>query len=375
MPKLKEMKEKRNSALEKAEAILNKATEEVRALTEDEPKEYDDFIKEADALGETIKKMEEKRSKEVIDGDGSKKTEEEEIRSFEGFLRGTSVEERAFSAGENGAILPKTVAQKIITRTKELCPIMQLATVYNIKGDFVLPVYDETEGSLTVNYVDELGEITESGGKLTSIQLNSFIAGVVTPISKKLINNMDFDIVGFVIEEVAKKFAEFIEKEALAGTEAAGKMEGIFETATNVVDAAGATLTVDDLINLQLAVPTAHQANAVWLMNPKTFAAARKLKDENKNPILIPDMAKGEGYTILGKHVYLSENAPVIAASANAVAYGDISGYVIKLSNGIEIEILKEVYAKKYAVGVIGYTELDGAVAEQSKIAVLKMGA
>ena len=38
-------------------------------------------------------------------------------------------------------------------------------------------------------------------------------------------------------------------------------------------------------------------------------------------------------------------------------------------------QIMNLCEAKKYAVGVIGYAEVDGAVAEQSKIAVLKMGA
>ena len=367
--KLKALKEKRNDLLIKATALLDKAEEELRSLTVDEKTQYEDYYKEIEGLTDTIKKIEEQRSFSSEE-QAKNPDEEEEIRSFERFCRG---EERAFKVGENGEILPRTVVERIITATKEICPIMDLATVYNVKGDLIIPVYDETSSQMTAEYIDELAEGTEKSGDVKSIELKSYIVRVLTLVSNKLVNNLDFDIVSFVIDKVAKKLSEFIEKEALTG--ANGKMKGIFPNATQKVTATSSALKADDIIDLQLTVPTAVQANSVWIMHPSTFKQARKLKDTTGQYILVPDVVNGSGYVMLGKKVYLSANAPEFAASAKVMLYGDISGYVIKISNGMEIKVLKEKYADKYAVGVIGFTEVDGAIAEQSKLAVLEMGA
>lgn len=55
--------------------------------------------------------------------------------------------------------------------------------------------------------------------------------------------------------------------------------------------------------------------------------------------------------------------------------YGDLSGYAFNLSKEIEVSVLKEKYATQYATGVVGYMEIDGAIIDQSKFAILKTGA
>ena len=86
-------------------------------------------------------------------------------------------------------------------------------------------------------------------------------------------------------------------------------------------------------------------------------------------------MVNGSGFTMLGKPVYVSENAPEFAASTKVMIYGDLSGYVFNLSKEIEVKVLNEKYATQYATGVVGYMEIDGKIMQQSKFAVLKMGA
>lgn len=368
MSKIKELKEKRNELLIKAAAILDKVEEETRALTDDEEKEYKGYIEEADSLGRTIKALEERRA--LDDPEPKDPTKDEEIRSFEKYCRG---ETRALKVGTNGGLLPRTVANMIVERMKDISPLFNMATKFNVKGELSIPVYDESTSAITATYVDELTELTEKSGELKTISLKSYIVGALSVISNRLINNSDFDIGGFIVGKMAKDLAEFAEKEGLVG--ASGKIKGIFPNVTKSVKAESQTLTADDIIKTQLSIPTEAQKNAVWIMHPSTFTEAMTLKTTDGQYLLIPDMVNGSGYRMLGKTVYISDNAPKFAASANVMLYGDLTGYAYNMSKEIEVSVLKEKFATQYGTGVIGYMEIDGAIIDQSKLAVLKMGA
>ena len=65
-------------------------------------------------------------------------------------------------------------------------------------------------------------------GKFTTIDLDGFLIGALTLISKSLIDNTHIDIVKFVIEEMARRISLFIERELLVGTK--GKVQGALTT-------------------------------------------------------------------------------------------------------------------------------------------------
>ena len=259
----------------------------------------------------------------------------------------------------------------IIKRIRDISPLYERATKFNVRGELSIPTYDESTTSVTAAYVDELTELTEKTGELKVISLKPYIVGALSTISNKLINNNDFDIVGFVVNDIAEKLAQFAEKEGLTGST---KINGLFPNVSKEVTAADNTLIADDIIKLQLSVPAEVQQNAVWIMHPSTFIQAKTLKAEDGHYLLVPDMVNGSGFTMLGKPVYVSENAPEFAASTKVMIYGDLSGYVFNLSKEIEVKVLNEKYATQYATGVVGYMEIDGKIMQQSKFAVLKMG-
>lgn len=372
MSKVKELMEKRNDVLVKMEAIIDKAEEEVRAMTETEQQDYEKYKKELEGLNATIAAAEERAKREAGDNPKTQeeKTEEEEIRAFEKYCRG---ETRALKLGENGSIMPRTVVEKIITQVKETCPIFELADLYNVNGELVVPYYDETSSAITAAYIEEFSDLVEKSGDLKSYTLKSYIIGALAKVSKKLINNTDIDIVGFVVNQIVKSLRETIEKEALTGE--SGKIKGIFPNAKNKVTAPDATMTPDLLIDVQMSVKEPYQEKAVWLMDRSTFREIRKLKDGDGNYLMIPDFATGGGWMLLNKKVHLSENAPKFAASTKVLAYGDMKGYTLKIGKDIETQILQEKYSSQYAVGIEAFVEADGAITNEEAIAVLEMGA
>lgn len=364
--------EQRNNLLDEMEGIVKKSKEETRAFTEDESKRYEEIRNEISQIDKTLAAEEEARSferKETIKNDT-----EEEKRAFEEerFLKFIKGDERALDVANNGGIIPAHIANKIIETVKELCPIYSLATVYNVGGDLIFPVYDETT-PIQAAYVDDLTELTEQTGKFTTIKLQNFIIGSLAKISKSLMNRTDFDLLSFVIRKVAQAISEFLGKELILGT--ASKMTGILSATTGVTTASATAITADELIDLQMSVVEQYQANACWIMNKDTLKALRKLKDSDGRYILNQDVTTGFGWTLLGKPVYIDANMPTIEAEAKAIVYGDMSGLYVKLAQNVELQILNEKYATQHAIGVVGYVEADSKIVEAQKIRVLAIKA
>lgn len=376
--RFKELVEKRNALLDKMEGILDKAKQETRALTDEETQRFEAIKEEIAKIDATLKAEEEARSfekKEMKHPGGMDNQEDLEIRAFANYIRGV-VENRAdvnLAKGDNGAVIPQSIAKKIISKVQEISPIFQLATRYNVKGTLTIPYYDDSEQSITMAYATEFQDLESTSGKFGSIELKGFLAGVLTKISKSLINNSDFDLVNFVVDKMAESIARWIEKELLNGTE--GKIEGLRTVTQEVKAESAAAITADELIDLQEAVPDAFQADAIWIMSKATRKAIRKLKDGDGTYLLNKDATARWGYTLFGKDVYVSDNMPDMEAGKVAVYYGDMSGLAINLPEEMNIEILREKFATQHAIGVVGWLEMDAKVENAQKIAKLVMNA
>lgn len=380
--KLKYLTEQRAENQSKMQEMLNGAKDEKRAMTEEEIKKFKELKKMIDEIDETIK-AEEIARKEELDESQKEETDKQsesaettEQRAFANFIRGIKAEKRAnnLDLGNNGAIVPQTIANKIIEKVKEICPIYSLSEIYNVKGDLVIPYYSENAGEdITCAYATEFTDLTSTAGKFTSINLSSYLAGALTKISKSLINKSDFDLTNFVINKMSAAIAEFIEKELLSGT-GTNACQGVLTGATNIVESStNGKVSADDLIDLQESVIDNYQKNAVFIMNRSTRKAIRKLKDGDGNYLLNRDITSAWGYSLLGKPVYTSENMPEIGVNKKAIIYGDMTGLSVKLAKDVEIQVLQELYAAQHALGVVGWVEIDGKITDQQKLAVLQM--
>lgn len=361
--------------------IVEAANTETRAFTNDELASYENMKAEIENLDKTISAAEEFRSierKGAVTEPGAVKKSDTELKekAFENYLRGRiSKETRDADAnltfGDNGAVVPTSIVNKIIDKVVEISPLYSLATRYNVKGNLTIPYYDSETSDITVAYADEFTELTSTSGSFKSITLTGFLAGVLTKISKKLLNNSNFDLLGFVIKKMAENIAVWIEKELICGT--ADKIEGLSKLTAAVTTASASKITSDELIDLQDAIPDTYQGEAVWIMSKKTRNAIRKLKDGQGNYLLERDFSGKWRYVLLGRPVMISKNMPEIAEGAKVIIYGDMSGLAVKVSEEAEVTVLREKYATQHAVGVVAYIDIDSKVENAEKIAVLSI--
>ena len=243
-----------------------------------------------------------------------------------------------------------------------------------MKGTLSIPYYDESTQSITVAFAEEFKSLTSTSGKYANIQLKGYLAGALTKISKSLINNSQFDIVGEVIKSMAEKIAEFIENVLLNGATIGGAtIEGLTGIKTEIVAADAKKITMDELIHLKDSVKDVYQRGACFIMHPETRTYLRTLKDQNGRYLMQDDVTSEFGTTLLGKPVFVSDNANKMEAGKVAVIYGDLSGLAVKVSEESSIQVLREKYADEHVDGVITWMEFDSKIENQQKLAKMTM--
>ncbi|MEE3307838.1 phage major capsid protein [Sharpea azabuensis] len=381
----KKLIEDRNHLITRYEEVLNAGKTEERALTEEELAILNDIKAKVDSIEATIKadddltemetmEVTEEPTEEEEKVEETRNIEEMERRSFEAYLRGEVNErngELTPASGSAGAIVPTTIADEIIKKVYDICPVLDKSQKFNVKGKLDIPYYPYDSANITVAYATEFSALTSSSGKFASVELGGFLAGALTKVSRKLINNTNFDIVAFVIDEMAYQIARFIEGELLNGTDS--KVEGLSGLTNGITTASASAITSDEIIELHDAIKDAYQQDAIWIMSSSTRTALRQLKTQQGVYLLNDDISTPFGVSILGKPVYVSDNMDDIGAGKVVVYYGDMKGLATKFSEEINVEVLRERFADEHAVGVIGWLEFDSKVVNEQAIAKLTM--
>lgn len=384
MKKLIELRNKKRAELQ---AMLDAVKAEERAFTDEETAAFDALEAEIKSLDATIEKEErakgitELHSPEPSQPAAQPTVEELEERAFTDFLNGKIAEMRAGEqnvdwTNNSGAIIPTTIAKRIIDEVKDICPILAGADVYHEKGNLKIPKWTKANSThdVTVGYATEFTPLTADSGKFASVDLGGYLAGALVLVGKSVINSSVINVTQFVIRKIAEKVAQFLEGELLNGT-GSSAAQGAVKTSNVVTTGTALTIGLDDLIALQAAVKQAYQKNACWTMNNATFTAIKQLKDGDNRPLIQPDVSSEFPYRLLGKPVYLSDNMDNVAANKLVILYGDYSGLSVNFREDIGIEVLREAYHAQHAIGIDCWFEFDSKITDEQKLAVLKVKA
>ncbi len=383
----KEKMEKQNELLTRADEMVETAKTENRELTDDEMQELaeirDDVkkIKEFLAIDDDLRDIDTKKKEDNVPEEEMNMNEEKraltdeelEVRAFDAYIRGEVLNERVnnLEKGTNGAVIPTSIANRIIKRVYDISPVLERSSKYNVKGNLVLPYYDESTTAITVAYQTEFTAMQSNVGGFQSITLTGFLAGALAKVSRSLINNSEFNLVDWLVDEMAYKIKVFIEGELLKGT--TNKVAGLSGLTNSVTAGSATVLTLEDVIKTHDAIKDDFQQDAIWIMSPATRTALRMLKSTTGYPLLNDDVSSPFGTTLLGKPVYVSDNMDNIATGKTVIYYGDMKGLATKFAEDINIQVLREKYADEHADGIIAWFEFDSKVEDAQKITKLVM--
>jgi HK97 family phage major capsid protein len=180
----------------------------------------------------------------------------------------------------------------------------------------------------------------------TRVDCNVELAGVLLGVETELLEDSEFDVTGYVLEDFAEALALHMDQICLTadGTDDADDslFSGIFTTGTGVTATATRTtveaLKFEDVLKVLTSVaPVVLTRPSRWWVHPTTLARMLAIKDENGRPIFLTATEAptyGGLGSILGYAVTPSHAAPSAnTASSKVAAFGDPSGYVFGLRN------------------------------------------
>ena len=290
-----------------------------------------------DEIKARLDKMEAKANRPRISHASNPVMGSDEVKAFIGFLRtgdDTEVKSLSYGAGTGGILAPETVSKTILEKIAEFSPVRNVAQTIQMNGPLLqLP--------RLVQEVDP-AEVAEGAAKpedeptFEQIDLKPFEMGVVVPVTKILLEDAHIDLSAYLGGHIARRFGQ---KEAtwFVNGDGATQPEGVLNSA-EVANNEIATLDADALVDHFYAVKTAYAANGVWMMNRKTMAYVRKLKDGDGQYLWQPSLTAGQPANLLGRPVYEAVDMPDPTAGNTPIVFGDFAtGYAVADRTGFEI--------------------------------------
>ena len=285
---VKEMIERRNSLFEQADEILDKVKKENRAMaTKEENSKLQNIQREIEGLNASIEASETQQGKKMEDRSMDKKQLEAERRGYEQFLRHKSGEERAQyvnTAEENSGVIPVSIADQIIEQVESISNVFQQAQKFNsAAGELRVPRDSSRDQA---GFVGENEEIPSLRAKFDYAKLTQRRVGGAITLTKQLINDTSFDIVGFSVNKLARQVGLAVEKAALKGQSENDQFEGILSPKTLELEdlekvTIPAAVTYDDLINIYNSIQPYFLDGSQWIMSRALFNEIVKLEDGN----------------------------------------------------------------------------------------------
>ncbi|WP_296085391.1 phage major capsid protein [uncultured Agrobacterium sp.] len=260
-----------------------------------------------------------------------------EKKAFADFLRSgdaNEVKSLGYATPSTGGILaPETVSTSILEKVAEFSPVRILSQTISMSGPLLqLPrLVDE----VAVGEVAETAPRPESEPSFDQIDLKPFEMAVIVPVTRILLEDAQIDLSSYLSNHIARRFGQ---KEAdwFVNGNGTTQAEGVL-TSDDVQEFEG-EIAADDLIDLFYSIKTAYSANGSWLMNRKTMAAVRKLKDTDGAYLWERSIAAGQPPLLLGRPVYEAVDMPDVAADATPIVFGDFAtGYAVADRVGFNI--------------------------------------
>jgi HK97 family phage major capsid protein len=301
-------------------------------------------------------------------------------------------EEKALTIGTpagGGYLVPSETEMEILTRLTAISPIRAIASVRQVSTT----VYKKPV-TLTGPAASWVAETTSRTAATTSqtIDLLDFPTCELyaqPAATQVFLDDAAVDVGQWISDEVNAAFAEqettafvsgdgtntprgFLDYDQIA--EASWAWDNIGFLKTGVQGAWAADDESDILIDLVYALKAGYRQNASWVMNRRTQAAIRKIKDDNDNYIWQPSAAPGGNATLMGFPLVEAEDMPDIDDDTTPVAFGDFRrGYLVVDRAGVNV--LRDPYSAKPYVLFYTTKRVGGGVQDFDAIKLLKFSA
>jgi len=302
-----------------------------------------------------------------------------------------SLEGKSMSIGsdqDGGYLVPDELSSEIGRRLSMVSPIRSIASVRQVSSAIYKKPF--AASGPAVGWVGEADARPQTATpSLTELQFPTMELYAMPAATSALLDDSAVDLESWIADEVEMAFAEQ-ESSAFVNGDGINKPSGLL-TATTVDEASwswgnlgtiatGAegefdgTTGADVMVDIIYALKAGYRQNARFVMNRKTQAALRKLKDADGNYLWQAPAAAGAQAALMGFPVVEAEDMPDMATGSLSIAFGDFArGYLVVDRAGVSV--LRDPYSAKPYVLFYTTKRVGGGIQDFDAIKLVKFGA
>ena len=322
---------------------------------------------------------------------------DEHREGFQSYLRAGSegglraLEAKAMSASsdpDGGYLVPDELSSEIGRRLAALSPIRAIASVQEVSGSVYKKPFAAT-GPATGWVAETDARPQTAAGQLSELQFPTMELYAMPAATASLLDDAAVDLDAWMASEVEAAFAQqegaaFVNGDGITQPqgfmsvpqvdEASWAWGSLGTVSTGTAGDFDATAPGDALLETVYALKAGYRQNARFVMNRRTQAAVRKLKDGDGNYLWQAPSAPGQAAMLMGFPVVEAEDMPDIAADASAIAFGDFGrGYLVVDRRGVSV--LRDPYTAKPYVLFYTTKRVGGGVQDFDAIKLVKFAA
>ena len=388
---INELREARNKAWQGAKAFVESKRDKDGLLSAEDAAAYADMEKKIKDYSAEIERMEQMEALEnelskpvntpivakpmTADGKEKPKTGRASDEYREGMLKALRSNFKQISNilqegvdADGGYLVPEEYDSRLIDVLNEENIMRSLGHTITTSGEHKINIAATKPAAA---WIEEGGALTFGDATFSQILLDAHKLHVAIKVTEELLYDNAFGLENYIITEFGKALAN-AEEDAFLNGDGSGKPTGLF-AATGGGTVAGTLSTAiksDDMLDLVYALKRPYRKNASFIMNDKTLAQLRKLKDNNGAYIWQPSYQAGEPDKVLGYAVHTSAYAP-----ENAIAFGDYSYYNIGDRCTRSFKQLNELFAGNGMIGYVAKERVDGKLILPEAVQILKLKA
>ena len=300
-------------------------------------------------------------------------------------LRGLAIEEKGLTVASDGGFLAAPqVAETVQTVLTGAASLRRLANVVTVESATYEVLVDKADTG--AGWATELAAPETQAPGVERIVIPVHELSALPKASQRLLDDAAFDVESWLAERIADKFAR-AEAAAFINGNGQDKPRGLlsYPNAKNGTQAQGqigfigtglsggfaATAGGDALIDLVYALGAEYRANAAFVMNSKTAATVRKMKDADGRYLWTDQLAAGQPALLLGYPVMISEDMPDIAAGSLSIAFGDFRAAYTVVERP-DLRVLRDPFSAKPHVLFYATKRVGGGVTDFHAVKLLK---
>jgi len=243
------------------------------------------------------------------------------------------------NAGEGDSVVPQSIQESIIALVQAETPMRSVATV--VSGSQPKLIQPVQTGNAAAAWSSELAERTATNSaSFADVEMTAHELYALPSCTLAFLEDSLGSVENFLVNTISEAFSIAENQGFTNGDGTANTPEGIthFIGATgsqgikSVAAGDAAAITADELLKLQVEIPTAGRASGRYMMNSTTLFAAMTLKNGQGDYIFRPaTQASSDGVlgTIWGRGVVENPEMADIGTGESPVLFGKLSDFYV----------------------------------------------